>query len=91
MVTLEEAKAHLRVDHDAEDELIEAYIDAAAAAVRDYTGAEFADPAPGPVRAAVLLMVGELYAHRERSTDRVIHLNQTYYALLNPYRVLEVS
>lgn len=91
MVTLQEAKAHLRVEHDAEDNLILAYIEAAERAVEDYTGTDFSDPAPGPIRAAVLLMVGELYAHRERSTDRVIHLNQTYHALLNPYRVLEVS
>lgn len=91
MVTLEELKAHLRIEHEHEDTLLLTYQDAAEQAVRDYTGADFDDPAPGPVRAAVLLLVGELYAHRERSTERPIHLNSTYHALLNPYRALEVS
>lgn len=91
MVTLEELKAHLRIEHDHEDTLILTYQDAAEQAVRDYTGADFDDPAPGPIRAAVLLMVGELYANRERSGERPFYQNDTYRALLNPYRALEVG
>lgn len=91
MLTLEEVKAHLRIDHDAEDDLILAYRDAALGAVEDYTGIEFTDPAPHPVRAAVLLLVGDLYAHREARTDLRLRENGAYQALLNPYRDLAVS
>lgn len=92
MVTLEELKAHLRMDHDHEDTLILTYQDAAEQAVRDYTGVDFDDPAPGPVRAAVLLMVADLYENREggyvgarRSDSPVVRM------LLNPYREIDLS
>jgi hypothetical protein len=38
LVTLDEAKAHLRIDHDDEDESIELQIEAASAAVLNYIG-----------------------------------------------------
>ena len=36
LVTLDEAKPHLRVDYDVDDELIESYIHAASEAVLNY-------------------------------------------------------
>lgn len=89
MITLQQAKLHLRVDHDEEDTAIQAMIDAAEAAALDYLNlAGFIGDTPAPVAAAVLLQVGDLYANRERQADRQLYANQTYERLLNPYRVM---
>lgn len=95
ITTLEEAKTHLRVQHDAEDDLIVALIEAAEDHVSRYlerslpwtdeSGAEV--PVPGSVRAAILLIVGDLYANRE---GRFVGVSQSdnpaVRMLLAPYR-----
>jgi uncharacterized phage protein (predicted DNA packaging) len=73
LVTLDQAKEHLRVDFDADDELIVSYIHAASAAVceilTDSSGTELT---PYVVKQATLLMVGEFYRNREpKATDSV--------------------
>jgi len=91
MITLEQAKLHLRVDHDDEDAAITAMIDASTAAALDYLNLEeMPDPMPAPVSAAILLQVGDLYTHRERQAERPYHGNPTYERLLNPYRAMAV-
>ncbi|MFT4174081.1 MAG: head-tail connector protein [Rhodocyclaceae bacterium] len=90
MVTLEEAKLHLHVDDDGEDDGILQMIEAATAAVADYLGSEIPDPMPAPVRAAVLLQIGDLFANRERQGEASYYQNRTYERLLNPYRDMAV-
>lgn len=91
MITLEQAKQHLRTDHDDEDPAIQAMIDASTAAALDYLNLEaMPDPAPAPIAAAILLQVGDLYAHRERQADKQFYANATYERLLNPYRAMNV-
>ncbi len=41
------------------------------------------------VSAAILLMVGDLYANRERQGDKQYFVSDTFERLLNPYRVME--
>lgn len=86
---LEKIKAHLRIDHDIEDTLLLTYWDAAEQAIMSYTGLE--DLVAAPVEAAVLLLVADLYTHREKNSERALHENPTYQALLNPYRRLVLS
>ncbi|WP_241300957.1 head-tail connector protein [Burkholderia cenocepacia] len=91
MVTLKEAKIHLRVemDMDDEDELIQLYITAATAAAADYLNlAELPEQVPAPVRAAVLLQVGAFYSNRESVTADAAKYaeNPLYTRLLDPYR-----
>jgi hypothetical protein len=91
MVTLNETKLHIRVDGNEEDELIQSYILAATAAAADYLNVEaIPEPIPAPVRAAVLLQVGALYANREAlsSSRSGFAANPLYGRLLDPYRVL---
>ena len=90
MLTLTETKLHLRVDHTDEDALIAALIDTATAACASHLGMEVTDlviAVPAPVKSAALLLVGELYEHRERQGERQLYKNATFDALLAPYRV----
>lgn len=89
MLRPEEAIVHLRIDNDEEYEAIHALIAAAEASVVDYLGIkELPEKLPAPVRAAILLRVGDLYENREAQTDRPLHGNPTFERLLNPYRVM---
>lgn len=81
LITLDQAKAHLRMDHDAEDETIESYIRSASRAVLTYLGDaadEFLDSSgevvvdssnlpvtPEDIQHAVRLLVGEFMRNRE--------------------------
>ena len=92
MITLEQAKLHLRVDHDAEDALIQSLIDASIAAVADYLETDVTTltaDMPTPVEAAVLLQVADLYENREAQAERAYYKNPTFERLLNPYRAIE--
>lgn len=96
-ITLEEAKLHLRVDHDAEDDAITAMIDAAETHAANYLNAtngvleSMADSngLPAPILSAVLLMIGTLYAYRESQGERPMLDNQLFTRLLDPYRLVE--
>ena len=91
MLTLEEAKLHLRVDGTDEDTAIQTMIDAATAASADYLNLpleELTITAPSPIKAATLLMIGDLYENRESQADRQLYGNMTYHRLLNPYRAV---
>jgi uncharacterized phage protein (predicted DNA packaging) len=71
MITLEQAKVHLRIDHDAEDADITARLGMAFAVVQDYIGDRSVLTAHSDAveDAATLLVLGELYANRESSAD----------------------
>jgi hypothetical protein len=90
MITLSEAKQHLRVMHAQDDQYIEHLIDAAEGHVSAYLGDDLPDPAPAPIKSAVLLLVGDLYENRERQSTVTLHGNRTFEMLLAPYRTHEV-
>ena len=90
MITVTEAKQHLRVMHALEDPLIQIYLDAAKKHVAEYLGEDLPDPMPEDIQCAVLLLTGDLYVNRERQIDRPIHHNTAYQLLLAPYRSMEV-
>ena len=87
ILTIEEAKAHLRIQHDEEDELIEGFIAQAQAVAEDYCRVQFEDTAPEPVRLAVLLMVSHYYENRD-NPDRQVYMTMriAFENLLYPYR-----
>lgn len=92
MLTLQETKLHLRVDHDDEDTLIAALIDTAHAACANHLNMPAADlvvAVPAPIKSAALLMVGSLYNDRESQGDRPYNKNPTFEMLLQPYKVYE--
>ncbi|WP_136415529.1 head-tail connector protein [Herbaspirillum sp. ST 5-3] len=91
MITLDEAKTHIRVTGTDDDTEITAMIATAQAHIENYLGVTYADgEAPAPVKSAALLMVGDLYENREAQTDRPLTDNKAFIRLLNPYRTMEV-
>lgn len=87
IVTVEEVKSHLRIQHDEEDDLITGFIVQAQAVAEDYCRVQFTDPAPEPVRLAVLLMVSHYYENRD-NPDRQVYITMrvAFENLLYPYR-----
>lgn len=72
-LTLAEAKAHLRVEFDEEDNLIEGYIDSAFALIenlieRPLSEVEVEGRFPKDLKHAALLLIGNWYANREGYT-----------------------
>lgn len=90
MITITEAKQHLRVMHALEDPLIQIYIDAAKKHIAEYLGEDLPDPMPEDIQCAVLLLTGDLYVNRERQLDRPVYHNVAYQMLLAPYRSMTV-
>lgn len=87
ILTVDEVKAHLRIETDDEDELIERLIAQAQAVAEAYCRVSFEEDAPEPVRLAVLLMVSHYYENRDNS-DRQIYvtMRMAFENLLYPFR-----
>lgn len=93
MLTLEETKAHLRVDHEHEDALIYGLMATATSATAEYLNLsvdQLTTTVISPIKSAALLLVAGLYENREDQTDRQLYRNDTYYRLLAPYRVMSL-
>ena len=94
-VTVEEAKAHLRIDDDSEDALIENYIISATGLAEQIMHreviyrndskalAQSVEDVPQLVKQYVVCMVGDLFAHREL-TDKSGY-TQFHEHLLDPF------
>jgi len=84
---LEAFKTHLRIEHDAEDAYLQSLLTMAQATAEDFCGRSFSEETPEPVRLALLLMAGHLYAYREVSDkDAYEAMLQAFHSLLWPYR-----
>ena len=105
MIDLPIVKAHLRVDHDDEDALIEGYRDAALSAFETWTNRTLVDPdesLPDPVGNALwmsksiqqgaLLLIGHWYGSREAVVIGTItaELPMATNALWKPHRWVNV-
>lgn len=89
-VTLSLAKAHLNIDHSADDELIQLYIDAADSWFEAQTGRKPGDisPVPADIKLAMLKLVAFYYMHREAVSfgDAVRLAPYGVQAVANAYR-----
>lgn len=86
LVTLEEAKAHLRVTHTDEDTRISAIIDAAEKHIKNFLNQDQIPMEPD-VKQAALLYIGDFYENREATTEKDLKENRAAKNLLFPYRV----
>jgi uncharacterized phage protein (predicted DNA packaging) len=86
--TLDEVKQHLRISASDDDALLAVYADAAERYVNDVTGEVLSALQANPMaKAAVLLIVGDLYENREASSEVQLKDNPTVDRLLWPLRV----
>ena len=84
-VSLAEAKLFLRVEHAAEDGLIQTLIDAAEARIEGDVGLDLTAASPAPLRLAVLMLVLRAYERGERGMSI-----QPVEAWISPYRVVRL-
>jgi len=88
ILTVDEVRAHLRIEDDEEEEYIEGLIRQAQAVAEDFCRISFEDDAaPEPVRLAVMLMVSHYYENRD-NPDRAVYgtMRIAFENLLYPYR-----
>ena len=91
MLDLDDVKLHLRVDATTEDDLIEGLMATATPAVASHLDLpvdQMTTTVPSPIKAAAKLLVTDLYENRNLQTERPLHRNATFEALLQPYRVM---
>ena len=84
-VSLAEAKLFLRVEHEAEDGLIQTLIDAAQARVEGEVGLTLLSTSPAPLRLAILMLA--LRAYERGDPEMAIAPVEAWIA---PYRVVRL-
>lgn len=93
ILTLSEIKQHLRLEEEEveENDLLANLLDAAVDYASQYVGREIpwdGEPVPASVRAAILLIVGDLYENREgQIVGATIVDNPAVDRLLHFYRI----
>lgn len=70
VVSVEEAKQHLRVDSDEEDIYIQSIIAASEEFIKNATGRTF-DETSKLAKVVILLMIADMYENRTMSVDKV--------------------
>ncbi|MBP2445946.1 head-tail connector protein [Rhizobium leguminosarum] len=99
IVTLAEAKAHLRIDFNEDDSLIEGKIDAAQAHLETLLGfklddvkfpdtddADFPDTVPADLHQAVLLLLGHWYENREATGSNLFEVPMSVWDVVRERR-----
>ena len=81
-VSVDEAKAFLRVTDTAEDDLVSMLVDAAQARVEGTTGLVLDTSSAAPLRLCILMLVAHAFEHREEA-DAPLGLIEPWLA---PYR-----
>ena len=87
VVSVDEVKSHLRIQHDDENSYIESLVVQAQAAAEDFCRVTFDINAPETVRLAVMLMVSHFYENRDNSDKQVyLTMRMAFENLLYPHR-----
>lgn len=86
MITLAEAKLHVRVDHDEDDaalvDMIEAAVQHLASVGVDMTQ----EPAPAPLKQAALMLIVHFYESRWLDAREGVPMSPVFLRLIAPYR-----
>ena len=87
VVSVDEVKNHLRIQHDDENSYLESLIVQAQAAAEDFCRVTFDSNAPETVRLAVMLMVSHFYENRDNPDKQVyLTMRMAFENLLYPHR-----
>lgn len=93
-IELDEIKAHLRIEHDLDDDLLTAYADAALEVASNHIGKAWGAETTADtvqftkgIKVGCLMFIGHLYANREAVSDvQLYEVPMTISALWNAYR-----
>lgn len=88
-VTLAEAKRFLRVEHDAEDDLIQMLIDAGRARVEGEVGMSLLSTSPAPLKLAILMLALAAY-ERGGTTLAALAALGPVESWIAPYRLVRL-
>ncbi len=92
VITLVQAKGHLRVTQSSEDDTITMYVSAATAYIRNRLNARIPGEdqqtpnIPADIKAAALILVGEMYEKRSIIIESRTTVSPMVDNLLSPYR-----
>ena len=87
IVSLEQIKQHLRIQHDDEDDLLIGLLLQAQGAAEDFCKTSFSESASQPVRLAIVLMVSHFYEYRDASDRFALQaMRRAFESLLWPHR-----
>lgn len=89
IVDLDTLKEHLRYDDDANDTMLQGYLDAADEVVKNYITDEFATGYPKAIHQAILMLCGYWDKYRNAESDAPLngnYLPMPVQVLLYPYR-----
>lgn len=90
IVSVDELKTHLRIQHNEEDSLLESLIMQAQTVAENHCREVFGYDAPEPVRLAVILMASHFYENRDVSDKAAYATMYTAFkALISPYEIPE--
>lgn len=86
MVTLIEAKLHLRIDFDDSDAEIAGMIEAAEQYLASIGCDMITEPVPRPLKQAALMLIGDFFQHRGLTWDSEAKYSPVFQRLVAPYR-----
>ena len=88
VISVDDLKAYLRIQHDEEEDVLESLIEQAQEAAENYCRTSFGDTAPNTVKLAVKLMCAHYYENRDNPDKQVyIAMRMAFENLLYPHRV----
>lgn len=93
-IDLDEIKAHLRIEHSLDDELLELLAESAEEVAQNYIGKTWGDTTTDKtviftkgIKVGCLMLIGHLYANREAVADvQLYEVPFAISALWKPYR-----
>lgn len=86
LLTLEEAKLHLRYEHNADDAEIQSLVDAAETVIKKHVDASKYNETNASLKQAAKLLIGYWDENRSAEADGNWYLPSAVLAILTPYR-----
>ena len=98
IIALDEIKAHLRIDHDLDDDLLELYAQTSLEVAQNHIGKTWGESTTTDtvqftkgIKVCCLMFIGHLYANRETVNDvQLYEVPFSIKALWNPYREVAI-
>lgn len=89
IITVEDIKRHLNIQHNEDDEILSDKLIAATACVENFIGEQIYSPHPEPIKEAIRQLAAHFYENREPVVigQQAYSLPYGVFDLVGPYRV----